>query len=34
MIHQATLAYDEKLIRRAAIAFVWHTCGPLFVIGV
>lgn len=31
MIHQATLAYDETLIRRSSLAFVWHTCGPLFV---
>jgi len=34
MMHQATLAYNEALVRRAALAFVWHTCGPLFVIGV
>ncbi len=31
MIHQATLAYDDALIRRAVFAFVWHTCGMLFV---
>ena len=30
MMHQATLAYDETMIRRAALAFVWHTCGMLF----
>ncbi len=34
MIHQATLAYNKALIRSAALAFVWHTCGPLFVIAV
>ena len=34
MMHQATLAYDETLIRRAAFAFVWHTCGVLFVVAV
>lgn len=34
MMHQATLAYDTCLIRRAALAFVWHTCGPLYVIAV
>ena len=33
-MHQATLAYDEKLIRRAAFAFVWHTCGILFVVAI
>ena len=32
MIHQATLAYNKMLIRSAALAFVWHTFGPLFVI--
>lgn len=34
MIHQATLSYNEALIRRAAFAFVWHTCGVLFVVAV
>ena len=33
MMHQATLAYNETLIRRAAIAFAWHTCGLPFVVG-
>ncbi len=32
MMHQATLAYDQSLVRRAAFAFVWHTCGVLFVV--
>ena len=34
MMHQATLAYNETLIRRAALAFVWHSCGPLFLLTV
>ena len=34
MMHQATLAYDETLIRRAAFAFVWHTCGLFFLVTV
>ena len=34
MIHQATLAYNETLIRRSSFAFVWHTCGLPFVAGV
>ena len=34
MMHQATLAYDKCLIQRAALAFVWHTCGLGFVIAV
>lgn len=34
MMHQATLAYDKTLMRRAAFAFVWHTCGLAFLITV
>ncbi len=34
MMHQATLAYNEPLIRRAALAFVWHNCGLLFVVAI
>ncbi len=34
MMHQATLAYDRGLIRRAALAFVWHTCGLGFVVAI
>ena len=34
MIHQAALAYDETLIRRSSFAFIWHTCGLLFVAAV